>query len=37
MANPLVNELIIKTPFKDKWNASEPENELISRPSTRTR
>ena len=27
MANPLVNELIINTPFKDKWNASEPENE----------
>jgi hypothetical protein len=27
MANPLVNELIITTPFKDKWNASDPENE----------
>lgn len=27
MANPLVNELIIDTPFKDKWNASEPEDE----------
>ena len=27
MANPLVNELIITTPFKDQWNASEPENE----------
>ena len=27
MANPLVNELIITTPFKDRWNASEPENE----------
>src|SRR5499427_4310790 len=27
MANPLVNELIITTPFKDEWNASEPENE----------
>lgn len=27
MANPLVNELILTTPFKDKWNASEPENE----------
>jgi len=27
MANPLVNELIINTPFKDKWNASDPENE----------
>jgi hypothetical protein len=27
MANPLVNELIINTPFKDKWNAAEPESE----------
>jgi hypothetical protein len=27
MANPLVNELIINTPFKDAWNASKPENE----------
>lgn len=27
MANPLVNELIIDTPFKDNWNASEPEKE----------
>ena len=27
MANPLVNELIITTPFKDEWNASEAENE----------
>jgi uncharacterized protein DUF4331 len=27
MGNPLVNELIITTPFKDEWNASEPENE----------
>jgi hypothetical protein len=27
MANPLVNELIITTPFKDRWNASDPENE----------
>jgi hypothetical protein len=27
MANPLVNELIINTPFKDKWNAMAPENE----------
>jgi len=27
MANPLVNELIITTPFKDRWNASAPENE----------
>src|SRR6516225_3925632 len=28
MANPLVNELIITTPFKDDWNAAEPENEV---------
>src|SRR5262249_6288618 len=27
MANPLVNELIITTPFKDTWNAAEPQNE----------
>jgi len=27
MANPLVNELIINTPFKDRWNAADPENE----------
>jgi hypothetical protein len=27
MANPLVNELIITTPFKDGWNAAKPENE----------
>ena len=27
MANPLVNELIINTPSKDFWNASEPEDE----------
>jgi hypothetical protein len=27
MANPLVNELIINTPSKDKWNAADPENE----------
>src|SRR5262245_19693898 len=27
MANPLVNELIITTPFKDRWNAAEPEDE----------
>ncbi len=27
MANPLVNELIITTPTKDKWNAGAPENE----------
>jgi hypothetical protein len=26
MANPLVNELIITTPFKDEWNASKPED-----------
>ena len=28
MANPLVNELIIDTPTKDIWNASEPEEEM---------
>ena len=27
MANPLVNELIITTPFKDGWNAAEPQDE----------
>ena len=27
MGNPLVNELIITTPLKDRWNASEPEDE----------
>jgi hypothetical protein len=27
MANPLVNELIITTPFKDGWNAAAPEDE----------
>jgi Domain of unknown function (DUF4331) len=27
MANPLVNELIITTPFKDQWNAAEPHDE----------
>jgi hypothetical protein len=27
MANPLVNELIIGTPQKDRWNATAPENE----------
>lgn len=27
MANPLVNELLIDTPLKDRWNASEPQNE----------
>jgi hypothetical protein len=27
MANPLVNELIIDTPSKDKWNATDPEDE----------
>ncbi|GJL73769.1 MAG: hypothetical protein NMNS01_29680 [Nitrosomonas sp.] len=27
MANPLVNELIIDTPTKDKWNSFDPENE----------
>jgi hypothetical protein len=29
MGNPLVNELIITTPFKDKWNATDPENEAL--------
>src|SRR5215510_1720107 len=27
LANPLVNELIITTPVKDVWNATEPEDE----------
>ena len=27
MGNPLVNELIINTPFKDQWNGAEPEDE----------
>jgi Domain of unknown function (DUF4331) len=27
LANPLVNELIIDTPFKDQWNATDPRNE----------
>jgi hypothetical protein len=27
MANPLVNELIITTPFKDRWNVADPQNE----------
>ena len=27
MGNPLVNELIINTPCKDQWNATEPEDE----------
>ncbi len=27
MGNPLVNELIINTPQKDKWNANDPEDE----------
>jgi hypothetical protein len=27
LANPLVNELIIDTPSKDRWNAAEPEDE----------
>ena len=27
MANPLVNELIIDTPSKDRWNATDPEDE----------
>jgi hypothetical protein len=29
MANPLVNELIINTPFKDRWNATDPEAEAM--------
>jgi hypothetical protein len=27
LANPLINELIIDTPFKDRWNATSPEKE----------
>jgi len=27
LGNPLVNELIINTPFKDRWNFAEPEDE----------
>jgi hypothetical protein len=27
LGNPLVNELIIDTPFKDRWNATDPRNE----------
>jgi hypothetical protein len=27
LANPLVNELLIDTPTKDRWNAAEPEDE----------
>jgi hypothetical protein len=27
MGNPLVNELIVTTPFKDRWNATDPANE----------
>jgi hypothetical protein len=27
LGNPLVNELIINTPDKDRWNAAEPEDE----------
>jgi hypothetical protein len=27
MANPLVNELIIPTPFKDRWNSTLPQDE----------
>ncbi len=27
MGNPLVNELILTTPFKDKWNREDPEDE----------
>lgn len=32
LANPLVNELIINTPSKDKWNATEPEYEAQFQP-----
>ena len=28
MANPLFNELLIDTPFKDRWNATKPEDEV---------
>jgi hypothetical protein len=28
LANPLINELIINTPGKDKWNAADPEDEI---------
>lgn len=28
MANPLVNELIINTPVKDRWNRRDPQNEV---------
>jgi hypothetical protein len=27
MANPLVNELLINTPYKDRWNAAAPQDE----------
>jgi hypothetical protein len=27
MANPLINELVITTPYKDRWNATRPHNE----------
>jgi len=27
LANPLINELIITTPFKDQWNATDPGDE----------
>jgi len=29
MANPLVNELIIGTPAKDRWNATDPADEAL--------
>jgi Domain of unknown function (DUF4331) len=35
MANPLVNELLINTPVKDRWNASEPEDEAQFQASYR--
>jgi hypothetical protein len=27
MGNPLINELVINTPYKDRWNADEPQDE----------
>jgi Domain of unknown function (DUF4331) len=36
MANPLVNELIIDTPDKDRWNTSEPEDEADFQESYKT-
>ena len=36
LGNPLVNELIINTPAKDAWNASEPEAEAAFQNFYRT-